>query len=123
MPQALEDPENREYPFFGESGDHLHLVMTTSLSKTQYTVYEMERDYSKWPVKYNVDLNALLMVFPKIIWGYIEPPDLYYYAIDVFLVVREKKDEDSFLVLRIPGKDVMMHATINFEDQEYQGNL
>ncbi|KAH7843070.1 hypothetical protein Vadar_012314 [Vaccinium darrowii] len=44
------------YRYFGESNDHLHLIQ--ELGK-EFRVFEMERDYSGWFVKYHVDLSGV----------------------------------------------------------------
>ncbi|KAH7520918.1 hypothetical protein FEM48_Zijuj08G0196600 [Ziziphus jujuba var. spinosa] len=55
---------NTSFMYFGESRDHLHLI-TMFNRKTQFDVYEMERDYSNWFVKFRVDLSEVASVYPQ----------------------------------------------------------
>ncbi|XP_004305300.1 PREDICTED: F-box protein At5g07610-like [Fragaria vesca subsp. vesca] len=49
--------------YFGESSGRLYLIETFEHCLTQFDVMEMEREYSGWLVKYQVDLNPLLAAF------------------------------------------------------------
>ncbi|KAM7507558.1 hypothetical protein LguiA_018011 [Lonicera macranthoides] len=49
----------RNIKYFGESGGHLHLIDYKEGFTLQFNVFEMEKDCSKWFVKYNVDLVTL----------------------------------------------------------------
>ncbi|XP_024029693.1 F-box protein At5g07610-like [Morus notabilis] len=62
------DPLNRMLAYFGESRDHLHFVDHIHESgEVRLNVYEMERDYSGWFVKYRVDLSRVSTAFPELI--------------------------------------------------------
>ncbi|XP_076894098.1 F-box protein At5g07610-like [Bidens hawaiensis] len=70
-------------------------------------VHEMHRDYSGWSVKYHVDLNQVMTRFPEI--------DRIALALGHFRVVQPfvmhcfvegEREEDSFLVVEIPGKAI-----------------
>ncbi|KAL6137653.1 hypothetical protein ACLB2K_062942 [Fragaria x ananassa] len=54
--------------YFGECGGRLYLTETYEHCLTQFDVMEMERDYSSWFVKYNVDLNPLAAALPGQDW-------------------------------------------------------
>ncbi|XP_076906681.1 F-box protein At5g07610-like [Bidens hawaiensis] len=83
--------------YFGESRGHLHLVETAdSENRLHLNVYEMMNDHSGWFVKFQVELDELPGAFPEMTHSY--------YEFDVFDVVRGEKDEDTFMVVRIPGK-------------------
>ncbi|KAK1350229.1 putative F-box family protein [Heracleum sosnowskyi] len=90
--------------YFGESEDHLHVIegYATSLS-----VYEMKNDYSGWFVRYQIDLDPISEVFPKM-------PTLFkdYTVFVLSLIRREKFQEDSFLVLEIRSK-VIFHNLVD----------
>lgn len=47
---------NKGYRYFGESGGHLHLAVATEFPHLEFTIFEMEADYSSWSSKYNVTL-------------------------------------------------------------------
>ncbi|KAK6117839.1 hypothetical protein DH2020_048421 [Rehmannia glutinosa] len=88
--------------YFGESFDHLHYIKIVG-PELHFDVYEMRRDYSEWFIKYNVDLSPVVSAYPEIIRNYIRPTSSCYYACSIFSLVRGEKEEDSFLVLQIPG--------------------
>ncbi|KAK6243602.1 hypothetical protein QUC31_010011 [Theobroma cacao] len=52
---------NKGYRYFGESGGHLHLAVATEFSHLEFTIFEMEADYSSWSSKY----NETLLVVPR----------------------------------------------------------
>lgn len=86
----------RSLVIMGNLGGHLHLVETYRFGPTnQVDVYEMARDYSMWSVKYRVDdLDGVGIVRC--------PPGCS--SISVLCVVRTERDEESFMVLHVPGK-------------------
>ncbi|XP_076941738.1 F-box protein At5g07610-like [Bidens hawaiensis] len=91
--------------YFGESRGHLHLVETANNdNRLHLNVYEMLNDHSGWFVKFQVELDELPGAFPEMIHSYQHPSSPHYYEFDVFDVVRGEKDEDTFMVVRIPGK-------------------
>ncbi|KAD4982818.1 hypothetical protein E3N88_19489 [Mikania micrantha] len=91
--------------YFGESRGHLHLVDTDEHeNRLHLNVYEMMMDHSGWFVKYEVRLDELPGAFPEMIHNHHHPSSPFYYEFDVFDVVRCEKEEDTFMVIRIPGK-------------------
>lgn len=50
------------------------------------------------------DLDGLVNEFPESIYGGLDPTDLNYYRFVILGLVRGEDDEDSFLVLHVPGK-------------------
>ncbi|KAM7465804.1 hypothetical protein LguiB_013366 [Lonicera macranthoides] len=101
-----EDFGERRLMYFGVSNNHLHLLEIYGPQTTIFNAYEMERDYSGWFVKYRVDLDALMNAFPESISRYLDPSDLHYYRFVILGLFRGEDDEDSFLVLHIPGKAI-----------------
>uniref|UniRef100_A0A164XAM9 F-box protein At3g26010-like beta-propeller domain-containing protein n=1 Tax=Daucus carota subsp. sativus TaxID=79200 RepID=A0A164XAM9_DAUCS len=90
--------------YFGESEDHLHFVGVFP-SATSLGVYELKSDCSEWFIKYLVDLAPISKAFPEM----TKHKACYFrgftFAFDVLaLIRRENFQEDSFLVLEIPGK-------------------
>ncbi|KAK8516219.1 hypothetical protein V6N13_025727 [Hibiscus sabdariffa] len=99
--------------YFKESGGLLHLIFTNGRHSTrQFDVYEMEKDSSRWSVKYRVDLDALISEYPEMILNNSGPSDWDYHAYRVLAVV-SKENEGSFMVLHIPGKAI----SYNFKHQ------
>ncbi|KAH7855082.1 hypothetical protein Vadar_021040 [Vaccinium darrowii] len=87
---------NREFRYYGESRGHLHLVVTYDRGgpMSRIDVYEIEIDYSGWFVKFSVDLDAVGII----------PRDTRPGRLSVLCVVRMERDDESFLVLHVPGK-------------------
>ncbi|CAL5322948.1 unnamed protein product [Camellia sinensis] len=116
MPPIPDGWEERRLRYFRESRDHLHLIEIYGPHTTQFNVYEMERDYCGWFVKYRVDIDAIPNAFPEMIRSSLDPSDLHYYQFVILGVIREENDEESFLVLHIPGKVIWY----NFRDKSFR---
>ncbi|KAK9051333.1 hypothetical protein SSX86_027960 [Deinandra increscens subsp. villosa] len=103
--------------YIGESRGCLHLIGSkyTRPQSLQLNlkVYEMLSDHSRWLVKYQVELHELPRVFP----GMINP--FGGYTFKVIDVVRGEKDEDTFLVLVVPGKLISL-VTYNVHDSSFK---
>ncbi|KAK1363093.1 putative F-box family protein [Heracleum sosnowskyi] len=92
--------------YFGQSEDHLHFIEVCP-NATSLSVYEMKSDYSEWFVKYQLDLAPISKVFPEMTKNKARLDGQNNYAVDVLsLIRRENFQEDSFLVLKIPGKTI-----------------
>ncbi|KAH9648011.1 F-box protein [Citrus sinensis] len=92
---------------FGESREHLHIVVNNDRCRKKFNVYEMKRDYSGWFVKYHVDLDALIDAFPEIdasLDDFQQPSAYNEYSI--LGIIREANDEEPYMVLHIPGKAI-----------------
>ncbi|KAK9291571.1 hypothetical protein L1049_019519 [Liquidambar formosana] len=119
MPPLPDGLFEREVRYFGESQDHLHLVETYGPRTAQFNVYEMERDYSGWFVKYCVDLDTLTTAFPEMMarnGNYFNSPHWDFYGFAVLCILQGETDEGSFLVLHIPGKTIRY----NLKDKTYK---
>ncbi|KAM7465802.1 hypothetical protein LguiB_013364 [Lonicera macranthoides] len=90
MPPIPEDFGERRLMYFGVSNNHLHLVEIYGPRITIFNVYEMERDYSGWFVKYSVDLDVLMNAFPESISRHLDPSDLHYYQFVILGLVPGK---------------------------------
>ncbi|KAG5558297.1 hypothetical protein RHGRI_008278 [Rhododendron griersonianum] len=86
------DWHNREFRHYGESRGHLHLVEAYDRTH-RVDVYELERDYSGWFSKFSLDLDAVGV-----------PRDTRFNSFGILCVVRMERDEESLLVLHVPGK-------------------
>lgn len=92
--------------YFGESEDHLHFIGVFP-NATSLGVYELKTDYSEWFIKYWIDLAPISKVFPEMTKHKACYVDGNTYVFDVLsLIRRENFQEDSFLVLEIPGKAI-----------------
>ncbi|CAL5366780.1 unnamed protein product [Camellia sinensis] len=114
VPPVPDGWEERRVKYFGNSSDHLQLIEIYGPSTTQFNVYEMERDYSEWLVKFRVDLDTITNAFPEMI--FITLDGVYDYKFVILgLIWEEKDDDESFLVLHIPGKIIRY----NFRDNSF----
>lgn len=96
-----------KFRYFRESGGHLHLIEIHGQCPGQFEVLELKKDYSRWFVKYNVDLQALVDPFPETNLNYFDHFGSLSYAFDVLFLAREDDGKDKVeasLLLHIPGK-------------------
>ncbi|GJX72843.1 F-box protein-like protein [Tanacetum coccineum] len=102
----LRSPEKLKTLFyFGESRDHLHMVGTVNHeSYLHLNVYEMSSDHSGWRIKYQAELDELPVAYPEMIRSNQHPSSPHYYEFDVLDVVRGELEENTFMVVWIPGK-------------------
>ncbi|KAL6194580.1 hypothetical protein ACLB2K_035662 [Fragaria x ananassa] len=100
-PPSAEKWSNRRLRYFAESGGHLHLIEVYG-SATRFHVYEMERDYSSWLPKYQVDISAIVDAFPVMVRSFPDSNDPVFYVFSLLLV--KEDEEDSLLVLHVPGE-------------------
>ncbi|XP_076940833.1 F-box protein At5g07610-like [Bidens hawaiensis] len=109
VPEGLVSGEMLMY--FGESRGHLHLILHNNREADSFcvNVYEMLGDHSVWFVKYRLQLDALLDDVPNMIY----PSQC---ALQVVDVVRNKEEEDTFLVLLGPLKMIRY----NVHDKSFQ---
>ncbi|KAL5569824.1 hypothetical protein UlMin_026399 [Ulmus minor] len=108
LPPVPEDwVVDKDFRYFGESSGHLHLIYNVYDRATFYfDVYEMERDYSGWFVKFRVDFSQFGNRFPETIPMQLNRVlDLDDFIFSVVFVVRgDVDDDDSYAVIRIPGQ-------------------
>ncbi|KAK9275279.1 hypothetical protein L1049_022541 [Liquidambar formosana] len=117
MPPIQSGQSIRTYRFFGESRGHLHLVEFFGYFTIQFDVFELERDYSKWFIKYRVDLDVVTTAFPEVLR--IQPDPLlhrHHCVFLVFSVVRGETENESSLVLYMPGKVI----SYNLKDKKFK---
>ncbi|KAM7491771.1 hypothetical protein LguiA_034692 [Lonicera macranthoides] len=105
----------RPFRYFGNSRDHLHLIEIYP-PMTEFNVYEMNRDYSRWFVKYRVDLAGVVKANPRMIQNECGLMDEQRYAFFLLTLVREEIEDKSFLVLNVPGKVICY----NFADKTFK---
>ncbi|KAM7507566.1 hypothetical protein LguiA_018019 [Lonicera macranthoides] len=111
MPPFQGGQEKRTIRYFGESGGHLHLIDYKDDFTLQFDVFEMAKDHSKWFVKYNVDLTALVQDSIK----------RFTFISLVFENGRgvEGEDESPLLVIYVPGdKMVISYKLKNGESKK-----
>ncbi|WCJ34680.1 F-box family protein [Euphorbia peplus] len=95
--------------YFGESCGHLYVI--EAYESTQFKVLEMNRDYSSWSVRFNVDLGVVINEFPEMVsdfWG----RSCYDFRV-LSVVDEENEEESSSILLRIPGKVVSYNVKSN----------
>ncbi|GAB4853536.1 hypothetical protein Ancab_017727 [Ancistrocladus abbreviatus] len=99
----------RKCRLFQETNGHLHLVEVYRGCETEVKVFEMERDYSNWFLKYSVDLNGIARYYPEVIKRYVDPCDGIFYAFRVICLCRRENEEDSSMVISIPGGKIIAY--------------
>ncbi|KAK9286395.1 hypothetical protein L1049_014791 [Liquidambar formosana] len=97
--------------YFGESRGHLHLMVYNlrEYCPTKFDIMELKADYSGWFVAYRVDLDAVAITYP-------EMRCRKYGTFSVLCVVRAEKEEDSTLVICVPGKAI----SFNLHDKTWK---
>ncbi|KAL5745898.1 hypothetical protein ACOSP7_027044 [Xanthoceras sorbifolium] len=116
MPNIPDGYYSRRFRYFGESRGHLHLIEIYGPCTALFDVYEMERDYSGWMVKYRVDLLTVAAAFPEMARSYLDPLDFHYYGFSILSIVREEDDNNSYLVVHLPNKAIRY----NFKDKSFK---
>ncbi|GMH17951.1 hypothetical protein Nepgr_019792 [Nepenthes gracilis] len=106
----------RRFRLFQESSGHLHLIEAYGACTTQFQVLEMEGDYSKWFAKYSVDLSGITTAYPEVIRSYLDSCDENHFLFQVMCLRREEKEEESSLVISIPGKFI----AYSFADKQFR---
>ncbi|XP_012084459.1 F-box protein At5g07610 [Jatropha curcas] len=121
MPATPEEWYRRRVLYFRECRGHLYLVEIYNAPSTKFNVWEMEKDYSGWIVKYRIDLDGIVRAFPGMIRSYLDPSALNYYVFQIMYIVKGERDEDeeddgSYLVLHIPTKIIRY----NLKDKSFK---
>ncbi|KAK6945206.1 F-box domain [Dillenia turbinata] len=115
MPQLREGQNSRKVKYFGESNGHLHLVEICMPRSTLFDVFELERDYSRWVVKYRVDLSEMTFVHPGMVRIEFEECHPKHYAFRILCILRQGEETNATLVVAIPGKII----SYNFIDEKF----
>ncbi|KAK1421381.1 hypothetical protein QVD17_23677 [Tagetes erecta] len=96
-----------------ESRDCLLFINIFPPSSMKLDVHEMNRDYSGWSIKYRVDLSQAVTRFlgtaeMTLALGFIRPVQSFV----MHCLVEGERQEDSFLVLEIPGKAIRYNIVL-----------
>ncbi|KAH7856196.1 hypothetical protein Vadar_033825 [Vaccinium darrowii] len=89
----------RRVRYFGESSNHLHHVARDeSRIVPEYRIYEMERDYSGWFVRYTVTVDDIRDMYPEM--G-LDTKSLF----SIFCILRRENgnEDESVLVVQLNG--------------------
>lgn len=118
FPRKLRRNRKLKLRYFGESRGYWHLIYIRSLSSDQFKILEMDRDAFTWSVKYQVYISHLLSAFPEIDCK-AEFSDAECrgkgHAFSILSFIRGEREEDSELVLLVPGKVIsykLKHKTV-----------
>ncbi|OIT03274.1 PREDICTED: F-box protein At5g07610-like [Nicotiana attenuata] len=109
MPPRPQGYCSEKIRYFGEWGGHLHLIQVQSLYAKKFNVLELDKDTWKWSVKYRVHLARLISAFPEIVQQTAYGTQ---YAFSILSVIRGENEEDSVLLLTIPGKVVAYNLVL-----------
>ncbi|XP_027774509.1 uncharacterized protein LOC107024080 isoform X2 [Solanum pennellii] len=92
----------RSIRYFGESVGHLHLIEIHGFRSMSFEVLEMEIDYSKWFVKYRVDLSSLHTTNPLMLSEELDLLDVNGGTCNVVSVVVDDKEDTTRLLVTTP---------------------
>ncbi|XP_061991811.1 F-box protein At5g07610-like [Rosa rugosa] len=95
--------------YFGESRGHLHLVMSTT-SILELDVFELEKDYSVWSVRYHINLDTIRATL-RGMCGFSSDPSLA----SVLRVTRVEKEGESEAVVFMFGMECIV-VSCNLSD-------
>ncbi|XP_059638704.1 F-box protein At5g07610-like [Cornus florida] len=100
------------YLHFGESRGRLHLAGPNINHDLIFNVhvYEMERDYSKWSLKYRVDLNTIAC--------FLSPEIIDHYAVCTLSLIREEDEGDDVHLVLFIGTTVII--SYNIKDNTFK---
>lgn len=115
MLPAVEGHYERPFRYSRNSRDHLRLIEIYP-PMTEFNVYEMNRDYSGWFLKYRVDLAGVVSTNPRMIRNQCGLMHVERYAFLIPTLVREEIEEKSFFVSSVPGKVICY----NFADKTFK---
>ncbi|KAI3502152.1 hypothetical protein L1887_30183 [Cichorium endivia] len=91
--------------YLAESREGMLLVVRCCRFR-RLNVYEIKKDYSEWSIKYHVDLEEVIRVYPNMLTRL----GLHFMVQSIVLGGRE---EDSFIVLELPGKLIQYKFVTN----------
>ncbi|KAK4757794.1 hypothetical protein SAY87_019095 [Trapa incisa] len=107
----------RRFRYFGGSNGHLHFFEIYGSQTTRFKVFELERDYSQWSLKYEVELDSIVQRFPEIVRNHVDPrEEKHYYAFVVLLLVSEGRNSDTSMLIHVPGKIL----SYNISDKSFE---
>ncbi|KAL8114027.1 hypothetical protein AgCh_021062 [Apium graveolens] len=102
--------------YFGESAGHLHIVEVFACAASSLDVYQLNPDHSGWFLKFKLDLYQLSKDLPQMRHNMHTYVDEYAFSVLSLVRSREDFDEDSVLVLEVPGKVIVY----NLVDQSWK---
>lgn len=111
----VQDHEDDDYRivYFGESYGHLHLIQVNRQNLALYNIYEMKHDGAGWFLKYEMNVEDVVLAFPHIIRDFLETTEFHYYGMAVLDVVRGDKEDDSFLILHITEMVILRYNLVD----------
>ncbi|KAG5563822.1 hypothetical protein RHGRI_000127 [Rhododendron griersonianum] len=89
--------------YFGECGGGLILIQSRLYCPSRLSIFELERDYSSWVFKCQVNLRALISAFPAMESG---RNDYLVHGYNVLCAVKGESERGLVLFLAIPGRIV-----------------
>ncbi|OIT39837.1 PREDICTED: F-box protein At5g07610-like [Nicotiana attenuata] len=92
----------RNIRYFGQSGGHLHLIEVQGFSSMSFEVLELESDYSRWFVKYRVDLTVLHTAYPLMLSEELDLVDVNRRTCNVVCVVVDDKEQTTRFLVSTP---------------------
>ncbi|XP_059667755.1 F-box protein At5g07610-like [Cornus florida] len=112
MPSPPYRPDAFKFWHFGESRGHLHIIDYIDGTGFNFNISEMEIDYSKWSLKYRVNLNSIMVDLASKELMVVRPD-----TVRVLRLIHGEDDGDVFLVLFI---DTTMIISYNIRDNTFK---
>lgn len=110
------DP-SKNFMYFGASYGHLHFIGFNGQYPSQYMVFEMEGDCSKWFLKYSLSRDPILKAHPEMIssQNYFHPLSGLGDNISILSLI-DGEDEGPFVVMRAGTKVI----SYNFKEKTFK---
>ena len=92
---------SNDHWYFGESGGCLCAIVVNHSQAMLVDVFELERDYSKWSLKFSIDLNPLTILYPSM----LAKEHYSGFQFPCFLVF--EKEKNAKIVISLVGKIIL----------------
>ncbi|KAF7819219.1 F-box protein [Senna tora] len=122
MPKEITHDSYDIVDYFRECGGHCYMVIPKCYSTLKFKILELKQDFSRWFVRYRVDLTPMKVAFPELCWGYGGVFDF-----SVLGVFQQPKEQDSKVVLFVEGSAISFnlatHASRELCDFRHFGTV
>ncbi|CDP19971.1 unnamed protein product [Coffea canephora] len=111
MPPLPVEFSEWEFWYFGECNGCLYVIEVNNPFGLLFDVFEMERDYSKWVLKYHIDLAPLRILYPSMVVEFVDRADRRQCTFGPFgmlFLLEDEKEKKASLVTAFPDK-VMLY--------------
>ncbi|KAL3534956.1 hypothetical protein ACH5RR_003417 [Cinchona calisaya] len=96
--------------YFGRSGGCLFVIECKDLGGVVFDIFELSRDYSKWVLKYHVDLAPLRTLYPSMVDDDLEPCCGERCKVYIPCFLNDEKENKAKLVISVLRKIILYDA-------------